>query len=107
MSTITKTTLIAALLAGLSPAAYAREGGTQPDLPRYSWPIAQQRSYSAQTPGWSNPTVPNGAANAYAQQPRGHVTPGTIRPQRLIHDDPPGSAWQDRGIREDLGYPSR
>src|SRR3954447_13865546 len=64
MPTITKTMLMAALLVGLAPAAYAREGGTHPDLPKYSWPIAQQRSYSAQTPGWSNPTDPNGAANA-------------------------------------------
>jgi len=53
MSTITKTTIIAALLLGLAPAAHARNGGTQPDLPRYSWPIEQQRAYEANTPGWS------------------------------------------------------
>jgi hypothetical protein len=110
MSTITKTTLIAALLLGLAPAAHAREGGTQPDLPRYGWPIEQQRAYSANAPSWSNPTGwsnPNSAANAYAHQPRGRVTPGTIRPHRVIRDDPPGSAWQDRAIREDMGYPGR
>jgi len=102
MSTITKTTLIAALLLGLVPAAHARDGGTA--LPRYGWQIEQQGTYSADAPAWSNP---NSAANAYAQQPRGRVTPGTVRPHRVIRDDPPGAAWQDRGIREDLGYPSR
>ena len=102
MSTITKTTLIAALLLGLAPAAYVRDSGT--DLPRYEWPIEQQRAYSANAPGWSNR---DSAANAYASQPRGCVAPGTIRPHQVIKDDPPGSAWQDRGIREDLGYPSR
>src|SRR4051812_34777296 len=108
MSTITKTMLMAALLVGLAPAAYARGGGTQPDLPRYGWATEQERAYSASAPDWSNRTAnPNGAANAYAQQPRGRVTPGTTRPQRVIRDDPPGSAWQDRGIREDLGYPTR
>ena len=104
MSTITKTMLMAALLVGLGPAAYAREGGTQPDLPRYGWATEQQRAYSANAPGWSNR---DSAANAYASQPRGCVAPGTIRPHQVIKDDPPGSAWQDRGIREDLGYPSR
>ena len=87
MSTTTKTTLIAALLLGLAPAAYARDSGT--DLPRYGWPIEQQRGYSANAPGWSNP---NSAANAYAHQPRGRVTPGTVRPHRVIKDDPPGAA---------------
>jgi len=104
MSTITKTTIIAALLLGLAPAAHARNGGTQPDLPRYSWPIEQQRAYEANTPGWSNW---NDAGSAYAQQPRGRVRPGAIRSHRVIRDDPPGSAWQNRGINEDLGYPTR
>jgi len=99
MSTITKTTLIAALLLGLAPAAYARDSGT--DLPRSGWPIEQQHVYSANT-GWSDP---NSAANAYAHQPRGRVTPGTVRPHRVIKDDPPGASRQDRGIREDLGTP--
>src|SRR6267378_2467399 len=88
MSTITKTTLIAALLLGLAPAAHARNGGTQPDLPRFGWPIEQQRANEASTPGWQNWT---GAGSAYAQQPRGRVRAGTVRSHRVIKDDPPGS----------------
>src|SRR5437868_1442390 len=121
MSTIMKTTLIAVLLLGLAPAAQARQGGTQPDLPRYGWPVEQQRAYQANQPGWvdharwSNPNARANAyapANAYAQQPPTRVTPGTVRRNgvirnRVISDDPPGAAFQDQGFRENLGYPPR
>ena len=88
MTTITKTALIAALALGLTSAAQAREGGTQPDLPGYNEPIAQQH---VQT---DNPR------NAYAQQPRTRVAPRAVSPTRSFSDDPPGSAFQTWGNHE-------
>jgi hypothetical protein len=90
MSTIMKMMLIGTLLVGLAPVAYADQGGTQSKL-------YQQHTYGATAPVWSDR-----AASAYAQQSGGRRT---IRP--LVNDDPPGSAWQNRGINEDLGYPGR
>ena len=85
MTAITKTMLIGSLLVALAPAAYAAQGGTQS---RH-----QLHAFGA-----------NHAASAYAQQPSGRVTIGTVR-SRV--DNPPGSAWQDRGINEDNGIPTR
>jgi hypothetical protein len=96
MSIITKSTLIATLLVSLAPAALAREGGTQPDLPMYNGPIAQRGVYTDGPRAWSQP---NNAGSAYAQQ-RGHFTSHYSRPNRVFRDDPPGSAFQDWGQRE-------
>jgi hypothetical protein len=85
MSTITKTMLVGSLLVALAPAAYAAQGGTHS---RH-----QLHAYGA-----------NRAASAYAQQ-GGRVTTGRVRSQ--VIDNPPGSAWQDRGINEDNGLPTR
>jgi hypothetical protein len=109
MLTITKKVLIAALLLGLAPAAHAREG-QQPEHPRYSWPLAQQRAYWANEQGWADPTHwlnPNSAESAYAREPLGHVTPATTRHRGAVKNKPLGSAWQDRGIRKDLGHTAR
>jgi hypothetical protein len=89
MSTITKTMVIGVLLVGLAPVANAAQAGTQSRL--------YQHTYEMTAPAWSDR-----AASAYAQQGRGRAT---VRP--LIHDDPPGSAFQNRGINEDLGRPAR
>lgn len=97
MSIITKSTLIAALLVGLAPAALAREGGTQPDLPMYNGPIAQRGAYTDSPRAWSQP---NNAGSAYAQQPRGRFTSRDVRPNRVFRDDPPGSAFQNWGVRD-------
>ena len=97
MSTITKSTLVATLLIGFAPAAFAREGGTQPDLPMYNGPIAQRGGYTVSPRGWSQP---NNATDAYAQQPRGRFASHDIRPNRVSRDDPPGSAFQNWGIRD-------
>jgi len=90
MSAIMKTMLIGALLVGLAPGAYAGHASNQSKL-------YQLHAYAATAPVWSNR-----AASAYAQQSGGR---GTIRP--LVNDDPPGSAWQNRGINEDLGSHGR
>ena len=82
MSTITKTMLIGSLLVALAPAAYAAQGSTH-----------SRHAYGT-----------NHATSAYAQQPSGRVTIGTVR-SRV--DNPPGSNWQDRGINEDNGVPTR
>src|SRR4051794_35614557 len=89
MTTITRTMLIGALLAGLAPVAHAAQGSKQSTL--------DHQYYGATAPVWSHR-----AESAYAQQWGGR---GRIRTQ--VNDNPPGSAWQDRGIREDNGYPSR
>jgi hypothetical protein len=81
--------LIGALLVGLAPVANAAQVSKQSTL--------HQQQYGVTAPGWSHR-----AESAYAQQSGGR---GRIR--TLVNDNPPGSAWQDRGIREDSGYPSR
>jgi hypothetical protein len=102
MLTRTKLALAAALLIGAAPAALARQGGTQPDFPRYNEPVAQQQTYTQPQ------TTRRSAADAYAQAPRRgqpHVQRQVTPVWRGIPDNPPGSAFQDEGNREESGYP--
>ena len=100
MSTMMKTTLIAALLFGLAPSVQAQERGTHANPQTYN----QQRAYGTNGPDWR---YRDEALSARAQRPDGRITRSTTPSNRVIRDDPPGSAWQDRGIREDLGLPGQ
>jgi len=81
MKTMMKTMLVGALLVGLAPLADAAQAGRQSKQHR-------QQTYEVTAPNWSQ-----GATSAYAQRPG-------RRP--AFHDDPPGSAFQDQGVRNEL-----
>src|SRR5258705_10696326 len=99
MSTIMKNTLFGALLFGLSPAVQAQEHGSRANPQTYNRSFDQQHAYGAHVPGLRNGDDERGVR---AQRPDGRVTRGATHFNPVPRDDPPGSAFQDQKLHEDL-----